>query len=184
VRTGARLPRRTLTAAQALDLGQALPLQTVDADPLLDVRFVDAALLAQKNLLRKTSPCAPTLPALDGNQPILAIVIRLRQGEAEWKYAPTVVQIVQVLARVGTRKVQLIPMPDGRQHGNTQSFGCPWLVYKVRLDPAWSHAPLKFAVHANLPAAVEAVVESWVVRRWWKENPRPVADGYYTFAPS
>src|ERR1019366_2957870 len=44
VRTGARLPRRTLTAAQALDLGQALPLQTVDADPLLDVRFVDAAL--------------------------------------------------------------------------------------------------------------------------------------------
>jgi hypothetical protein len=184
VRTGARLPRRVITDAQAAQMGVALPLKTVDADPLLDVRFVDAALFAQKNLFRKTSTYATTLPALDGDQPILAIVIRLRQGEAEWKYAPTVVQIVQVLARVGAQKVQLIPMPDGRQHGNTQSFGCSWLVYKVRLDPAWSHAPLQFSVHANLAAGVEAVVESWVVRRWWQENPRPIADGYYTYAPS
>ena len=184
VRTGVRLPRRVITDAQAAELGLALPLKTVDADPLLDVRFVDAALFAQKNLLRKTSTYATTLPALDGDQPILAIVIRLRQGDAEWKYAPTVVQIVQVLARVGAQKVQLVPMPDGRQHGNTQSFGCSWLVYKVRLDPAWSHAPLRFSVHANLPAGVEAVVETWVVRRWWQENPRPVADGYYTYAPS
>jgi hypothetical protein len=111
-------------------------------------------------------------------------VIRLRQGAAEWKYAPTVVQIVQVLARVGDQKVQLIPMPDGRQHGNTQSYGCSWLTYRVRLNPAWAHKPLHFAVHANLPAGVEAVVEAWVVRRWWQENPRPTADGYYTYAPS
>lgn len=179
-----RLPRRLLTAAQAADLGRALPLRTVADDPRLDVRFVDAAQFVQKNLLRQTTTYAATLPALAGDPPILTLVIRLRQGAAEWKYAPTVVQIVQVLARVGGDKVQLIPMPDGRQHGNTQSYGCSWLTYRVRLNPHWSRRPLQFAVHAHLPAGVEAVVEAWVVRRWWQENPRPTADGYYTYAPS
>ena len=81
-------------------------------------------------------------------------------------------------------KVPLIPMPDGRQHGNTQSFGCSWLVYKVRLTPDWSGQTLQFAIHANLPENVEAVAEAWVVKRWWQENHRPTADGYYTYAPS
>ncbi|HND60289.1 MAG TPA: hypothetical protein PLB90_02340, partial [Opitutaceae bacterium] len=165
-------------------LGGPLALTPVAADPRLDVRFVDAALFAQKGLTPKVSTYAATLPALAGDQPILAVVIRLRRGDAEWKYAPTVVQIVQVLASVDGEKVQLIPVPDGRQHGNTQSFGCSWLIYKVRLNRAWSGAALKFAVHANLPADVEAVVESWVVRRWWDENHRPTADGYNTYAPS
>jgi len=75
-------------------------------------------------------------------------------------------------------------MPDGRQHGNTQSFGCSWLTWRARLNPAWAHQPLHFAVHANLPKDVEAKVETWVLKRWWQENPRPVADGYYTYAPS
>jgi hypothetical protein len=184
LQSGARWPVRTLTAAQAAKLGFALPLRTVAPDPRLDVRFVETALFAQKNLIRQTQTYAATLPDLAGNQPILTIVIRLRQGTAKWKYAPTVVQIVQVLTRVGDRKVQMIPMPDGRQHGNTQSYGCSWLTYRVRLNPAWSHQPLQFAVHTNLPAGVEAVVEAWVVRRWWQENPRPTADGYYTYAPS
>ena len=184
LRSGARWPARTLPAAQAGKLGLALPLRTAAPDPRLDVRFVEAAQFAQKNLVRQTHTYAATLPALAGDQPILAIVIRLRQGAAEWKHAPTVIQIVQVLARVGDRKVQLIPMPDGRQHGNTQSYGCSWLTFRVRLNPAWAHQPLQFAVHANLPAGVEAVVEAWVVRRWWQENPRPTADGYYTYAPS
>lgn len=184
LRTGAAWPRRTLTAAQAAKLGVALPLQSVPADPRLDVRFVEAAAFEQKDLVRQTRTYRTTLPNLAGDQPILALTIRLRQGEAEWKYAPTVVQIVQVLAKVGDRKVQLIPMPDGRQHGNTQSFGCSWMIWKVRLDPTWAHQPVTFAVHAHLPAGVEAVVESWVVRRWWQESHRPVADGYYTYAPS
>jgi hypothetical protein len=184
LRSGARRPVRKLTVAQAAKLGLALPLRTVAPDPRLDVRFVETALFARKNLIRRIQTYATTLPALSGDQPILTIVIRLREGAAEWKYAPTVVQIVQVLARVGDRKVQLIPMPDGRQHGNTQSYGCSWLTYRVRLNPGWAHLPLLFVVHANLPAGVEAVVEAWVVRRWWHENPRPTADGYYTYAPS
>lgn len=183
-RVGARWPRRTLTAAQAAKLGVALPLQPVAADPRLDVRFVDAEAFAQKNLVRQTRTWATTLPDLAGDQPILALTIRLRQGGAEWKYAPTLVQIIQVLAKIGDRKVQLIPMPDGRQHGNTQSFGCSWMIWKVRLDRAWAHQPVTFAVHAHLLAGVEAQVEAWVVRRWWQESHRPIADGYYTYAPS
>ncbi len=183
-RVGARWPRRTLTAAQAAKLGVALPLQPAPADPRLDVRFVDATAFEQKGLTRQTRTWATTLPDLAGDQPILALTIRLRQGEAEWKYAPTLVQIIQVLAKIGDQKVQLIPMPDGRQHGNTQSFGCSWMIWKVRLDPAWAHRPVSFAVHAHLPAGVEARVEAWVVRRWWQESHRPVADGYYTYAPS
>jgi hypothetical protein len=91
---------------------------------------------------------------------------------------------VQALLRVGDQTLQLIPVPDGRQHGITQSYGCSWLAYKVRLGPQHSGAPLKLAVHANLPSDVEAVVEGWIVKRWWKENTRPSADGYYTYAPS
>ncbi len=184
VRGSARLPRRNITPKQAASLGIKLPPQPAPADPLLDMTFADAAQFAEKKLTKKTTTFTATLPALDGDQPILAIVLRLRQGEAEWKYAPTVVQITQVLARVGGQKLQLQPMPDGRQHGNTQSFGCSWLTWKVRLNPKWSGKTVHFAVHANLPPDVEAKVEAWVVKRWWQENPRPVADGYYTYAPS
>jgi hypothetical protein len=183
-RPGRSLPRRVITDAQAAALGVALPLEAVAAEPWLDVNFADAAQFAEKKLIKKTRTYATTLPALEGDQPILAIVLRLRKGDAEWKYAPTVVQITQVLARVGAHKLILAPMPDGRQHGNTQSFGCSWLTWRARLNPAWAHQPLHFAVHANLPEDVEAVVETWVLKRWWQENPRPVADGYYTYAPS
>ncbi len=182
--TGARLPRRIISDAQAAALGVALPLESVAAEPWLDVNFADAAQFAEKKLVKQTRTYATTLPALDGDQPILAIVLRLRKGDAEWKYAPTVVQITQVLARIGAQKLILAPMPDGRQHGNTQSFGCSWLTWRARLNPTWAHQPLHFAVHANLPEGVEAKVETWVVQRWWQENPRPVADGYYTYAPS
>jgi len=112
------------------------------------------------------------------------VAIRLRKGEAEWKHAPTVVQIVQALVRIGDQDVQLVPMPDGRQFGNTQSFGCSWVVYKVRLNPTWSGQPLKLAVDAWLPEDVEAQTDAWIVKKWWQEDARPMGDGYYNDAPS
>ena len=99
-------------------------------------------------------------------------------------YAPTVVQIVQTIVRVGDQHVQMTPVPDGRQHGNTQSYGCSWLVCKARLTPEWSRETVRIGVHANLPDDVEARVEAWVVKRWWEERTRPSGDGYYTYAPS
>jgi hypothetical protein len=179
-----RLPLRSLTDAQAAQFGSTLALTPTTLDPRMDLRFAEAAAFEQKKFAKKTYAFESALPALAAGTSVLAIVVRLRKGEAEWKYAPTVVQIVQALVRIGGRNVPLIPVPDGRQHGNTQSFGCSWLVWKVRLSSAWTGQPLQIAVHANLPEDVEAHVEGWVVHRWWQEDHRPTGDGYYTYAPS
>ncbi len=52
-----------------------------------------AELFAAKKLTKKSYYFESELPALDGDQPIFAAVIRLRKGEEEWRYAPTVVQL-------------------------------------------------------------------------------------------
>jgi hypothetical protein len=123
-----------------------------------------------------------TLPALEDGHSVLAVAIRLRRDEADWRYAPTVCQIVQATARMGGEDAQLVPVPDSRQFGNTQSFGCSWVVYKVRLSRQWSRQPLQLAVQAFLPEGVEAQTEAWVVKQWWHEDTRATPDGYYNDA--
>ena len=183
-RASAAWPVRLVSRPEAANLGAALALKSVPLDTQMQMRFADAAVFEGQKLRKKAYAFETTLPSLAGTPPILAVAIRLRQGEAEWRHAPTVVQIVQALARIGEQNVQLIPVPDGRQFGNTQSAGCSWVLYKVRLNPEWSRRPLKLAVHACLPDGVEAQVEAWLVRQWWQEEARPTADGYYNDAPS
>ncbi|MEO6436216.1 MAG: hypothetical protein ABIP55_10730, partial [Tepidisphaeraceae bacterium] len=178
------LPVRSISKQQAADLGASLALKPKPLDARMDIRFADAARFEGQGFKKRTLAFETTLPSLEGDQPILAVTIRLRQGGAEWKYKPTVVQIVQALARVNDQNVQLIPVPDSRQFGNTQAAGCSWLTYKVRLSKAWSNQPLKIAVHSYLPDGVEAQIESWVVKRWWQEDARPVSNGYFADDPS
>ncbi|MFA6111056.1 MAG: hypothetical protein WDA75_20050 [Candidatus Latescibacterota bacterium] len=155
-----------------------------EVSPRLEVRFAEAERFAARGDVCKTLGLEGHLPEPLPARPILAVVVRLRQDDAEWRYSPTVVEIVQVVARVGDQGVQLVPVPDGRQYGNTQKAGCSWVVYKARLGQDQSGAPLSLAVHAWLPAAVEIRLETWVVDRWWEEDARPMPDGYYTYAPS
>ena len=115
------------------------------------------------------------LPAFDARTHWLAISITLREGGAEWRYSPSVVEIAQVVTHINDHKVQLIPVPDARQYGNTQKMGCSWVVYKLRLKPEWSGKSLQFAVDAYLPDSVEAQVEAWVVKEWWQVSARPLA---------
>jgi hypothetical protein len=184
-RSQPRLPVRRMARDEASRLGQQLDLRPAALTEDLEMTFTDAAAFAQKNLVKKSLAFEAALPAYsDGPPMILGIAIRLRKGNEEWLHTPTVVQIVQALVKIGGRSVILTPVPDGRQHGNTQSFGSSWVLYKTRLSSEWSGAPVRLAVHANLPADVEARVEAWVVRRWWREDTRPVADGCYTYAPS
>jgi hypothetical protein len=178
------LPLRSVSRQEAAALGVALPLHPETLDGQMDLRFADANAFAGQGLKKKVYAFETTLPSPAGDQPILAVAVRLRKGGAEWRHAPTVVQIVQVLARIEDQNVQLIPVPDGRQFGNTQSAGCSWVLYKVRPSPQWSHRPLKIAVHACLPDGVEAQVEAWEVQRWWQDEARPASDGYYNDAPS
>jgi hypothetical protein len=176
-------PLRSISDGEAARLGAVLPLQTAAPDPRMDVRFVDARTFERKDLAPKAYAYETTLPALEDDHSILAVAIRLRRGEADWRYAPTVCQIVQATARMGGEDVQLIPVPDSRQFGNTQSFGCSWVVYKVRLSRQWSRQPLQLAVRAFLPDGVQAVTQAWVVKPWWHEDARPTPDGYNTDAP-
>jgi hypothetical protein len=166
------------------NLGGPLVLTPASLDPRMTVRFADAPQFERQNLAQKTYAFNTTLPDLAGDPPILAVVVRLRKGGQEWRYAPTVVKITQAIARVDDENVQLVPTPDSRQFGNTQSYGSSWVVFKTRLNPAWAGKTLKIAVHAWTPDGVEARVEAWVVKRWWKRDARPAADGYYTDAPS
>ena len=178
------LPLRSVSRQQAAALGVTVPLKPATLDGRMNVRFADAATFTGQGLKQKSYAFETTLPTLAGDQPILAVAVRLRKGEAEWRHAPTVVQIVQVLARIGDQDVQLVPVPDGRQFGNTQSYGSAWVLYKIRLSPHWSGKPVKLAVHACLPDGVEAQTEAWEVQRWWQDETRPAGDGYYNDAPS
>ncbi len=178
------LPAREIFAKQAEELGRSLPLASMAPAGWMGMRFADAARFEQQGFRKKVSAWSGTLPPLEGEQAILAIAVRLREGDAEWRYSPTVVEIVQVMARIGEQKIQLIPVPDARQFGNTQKAGCSWVSYKMRLSREWSGKPLQFAVHAYLPEGVETRVEAWVVRQWWEESGRPLGDGYYGDAPS
>jgi hypothetical protein len=182
--SAARLPARSVARDQAAALGTPLTLKPVAVDSELQMRFADAASFEQQGLKKRAYAFETTLPVLDGPSPTLAVAIRLRRGEAEWRHAPTVVQIAQALARIGGQNIQLIPVPDGRQFGNTQAAGCSWVVYKVRLNREWKHKPLRLAVHAHLPDGVEAQVEAWLVKQWWQDGARPTGDGYYNDAPS
>jgi hypothetical protein len=178
------LPRRQLSDEDAADLGAQLPLGAASPAPELRVEFVEAARLSAQGFTERAYGLETHLPDLAGPQPILAVVVRLRHGDQEWRYSPVVAEIVQVRARVGDRSVQLVPTPDARQFGNTQKAGCSWVVYWLRLSREWSRQPLSVAVHAWLPADVEAHTEAWVVKRWWREDARPAGDGYYADAPS
>lgn len=178
------LPVRRLTDDEALELGRALPCEPTPLPADLDVRCADEARFEQAGHRKSSRAFATPLPELSGPTPILAVAVRLRRGDAEWRYSPCVAEIVQVRARVGEQDVQLVPTPDARQFGNTQKAGCAWVVYKVRLGAAWSGQPLRLAIHCWLPEGVEADTEAWLVRRWWRVDARPSGDGYFAEAPS
>jgi hypothetical protein len=178
------LPVRTLTDREATELGIALPLEPVVPLPDMDVRFADEARFEQQGLKESAQAFVTPLPDLNGLTPILAVAVQLRQGGSEWRYSPCVAEIVQVRARVGEQDVQLVPVPDARQFGNTQKAGCSWVVYKVRLGTRWSGQTLHLALRSWLPEDVEADIEAWLVRRWWRQDARPVSDGYFAEAPS
>jgi hypothetical protein len=165
-------------------LGIPLPLSRVEIADWMKIRFADAERFEKEGQRRQTFAYEAALPSLEEAQHILAIPVRLRRGSAEWQYSPSVVEIVQVVARVAGQDLVLIPVPDARQYGDTQKAGCSWVLYKIRLNPSWSHKKLKFAVHAYVPEDIELQTEAWVVQQWWQEGTRPLGDNYYAEEPS
>ncbi len=148
-----------------------------------DVHFVHANNFEKKGFEKKSQVWNVDLPSLENGPHILAIPILLRRDGEEWRYAPAAVEIVQVVAYVGDQRIQMIPVPDARQFGNTQNAGCSWVVYKFRLNPQWSGKKLRFAVAAYVPQEVEVVAECWVIQQWWQEPSRPQGDGFFADEP-
>jgi hypothetical protein len=182
--SAAGMPRRALSAKETGRHGFALALKPRDPAPWMDLRFADSAKLEKQGLGKSVRSFSTRLPELPAGRSILAIPVMLRKGEAEFRYAPFVAQLVQLRVRIDGRDIQLIPVPDARQFGNTQSAGSSWVVYKVPLSPKHSQKEVEFAVHTYLPSGVEPQIEAWVIRQWWQEMTRPQADGFYGDAPS
>ncbi len=178
------LPVRTVDSREYADLGIRLALQSIPHAGWMKMQFADAARFEKEGKQKKEFAFAAELPSLEEGTHILAIPIRLRRGKVEWRYSPTVVELVQVVARIGQQKVQLIPVPSARQYGDTQQAGCSWVLYKIRLGPRQSHQQLQFMVHAYLPEDVEPQIEGWIVKQWWKESTRPLGDSFFADEPS
>ena len=178
------LPRRRFTGSDAEQYGASLKLGSSEIKPWMEMEFADASRFKKAGMLRNMHCYSASLPKLTEGRSVLAIQIQLRKGDDEYRYAPVVAEIVQLRARLGGHDIQLIPVPDPRQYGNTQSAGCSWVVYKIPISAAHSEQPLEFAIHSYLPDGVRAITEAWAVRRWWQESTRPLADGYYGDAPS
>jgi hypothetical protein len=175
---------RRVFAPQAEDLGVSLSLTPATLADSMKIEFADADRFGREGKKKQTVAFSAQLPSLEGDPPILAVAVRLRKGGEEWRYSPVVAEIVQVVARIGAEHLVLIPVPDGRQFGNTQKAGCSWVVYKARIKRQWSGQKLELAVHSYLPEGVEPLVETWIVCQWWRESGHPLSDGFYANEPS
>jgi len=186
--TANHLPRRRFAAPDAAEYGKNLTLDKTQpaSQPAswMQLTFADRDRFEKAGMSPAMTCFSCGLPALPEGRSILAIHVKLRRGQAEYRYSPTVAEVVQLRSRLGGHDIQLIPVPDARQFGNTQNAGCSWVVYKIALAPAHSEQLLEFAIHSYLPAGVEALTEAWLVKQWWEESARPEADGYYGQAPS
>jgi hypothetical protein len=176
------LPVEKLSEARASGMGSQLELQKTTQESWMAALFDEEERFKKEGKEKRILAFSARLPSLE--QPsVLAIVLRLRHGKQDWLYLPTVIEITQVLARIGDDSLQLLPVPDSRQFGNTQGDGASWTVFKTRMRRAWSEQTLRFAVNAFLPADVEGEIETWVVRQWWGENELPMFEGFYGDAP-
>jgi hypothetical protein len=180
-----RLPRRRISDSDAAAFGTELELQPAERASWMDLKFADAARFQQAGMSASVQYFSARIPDVPSGRSILAIAVVLTsEAGHEFRYRSPVVEIAQLRCRVGGRIIQLVPIPDARRFGNTQSAGCSWVLYKVPLTSRHSGNPLEFAVHTYLPPGIKAHVQTWVTRQWWEENSRPEADGYYGDAPS
>jgi hypothetical protein len=176
-------PARELDNSSAAQHGQALSLSQTAPESWMELKVANAERFEQEGMRPEVQRFTCQLPHFDSRS-VVAIHVRLKKGEAEYRYSPYVAEIVQLRVRVEDRNLQMFPVPDARQYGNTQNAGCSWVVYKAPLSAAHSGQKFTFAMYTYLPPDVEAVTEAWLVKQWWQESARPEVDGYYGASPS
>jgi hypothetical protein len=115
----------------------------------------------QKRIIARSAK----LPDLGGRPHILAIVLRLRINGKWWRHRQPA-DLIQAAAWVGDQALHLEAVPSFRQTENNQR--APWLVLKIRTNPAWSSKDFRVGINAYLPPEVECLDEGWVVPEWWE----------------
>ncbi|MDQ2774404.1 MAG: hypothetical protein M3Y57_05680 [Acidobacteriota bacterium] len=178
------LAQRNWNSGEAAQYGAPLSLNPCQPLPWMQLQFADAARFEHAGMHLLEQCFTARLPALTQGRHVLAITVKLKQGENDYRYSPVVTEIVQIRGRVGGRDIQMIPVPDARRYGNTQHAGCSWVLNKIPLASRHSEELLEFAMYAYLPDEVKAIPEAWIVKQWWQESSRPEADGFYGDAPS
>ena len=98
---------------------------------------------------------------------MLALVLRLRKDGKWWRYRQPS-DLIQTSARIGNQVLHLEAVPSFRQTGNNQL--APWLVFRIRTNPAWSGNDFHVAFNAYLPSEVDCQDEGWLVPEWWMET--------------
>lgn len=105
------------------------------------------------------------LPQMPPGPHVLAIVLRFRKDGKRWRYRQPA-DLVQAKATIGGQPIlRFETVPNFRQTENNE--WCPWLVFKIRTNPAWSGTEMVAAINAYLPPEVEIHTEAWVVPQWW-----------------
>jgi len=104
------------------------------------------------------------MPDLQGHPHVLAIVLRLQKDGKRWRYRQPA-DLIQASAKIGDQVLHLEAVPSFRQTENNQ--WAPWLVFKIRTNPAWSGKDFHVAINAYLPPEVDWQDEGWAVPEWW-----------------
>ena len=105
------------------------------------------------------------LPQMQAGPHVLAIVLRFRKDGKWWRYRQPA-DLVQAKATIGGQPIlRFETVPNFRQTENNE--WCPWLVFKIRMNPAWFGKEMVAAINAYLPPEVEVHSEAWIVPQWW-----------------
>jgi len=96
---------------------------------------------------------------------MLAFVLRFKKDGKWWRNRQPA-DLVQAKAMIGDQPIiEFETVPNFRQVDAFQ--WAPWLVFRIRTNPAWPGKDVVLAITAYLPPEVEIQCEGWVVPQWW-----------------
>jgi hypothetical protein len=171
------LPQRNVSAPHAGIESHSLPLQPELAESWMQINFAEPNSTFRSTVRRPTLKefkgngyqkrllaYRSTLPEFTGPH-MLALVLRFKKDGKWWRHRQPA-DLVQAKAIIGNQPIiRFESVPNFRQTENNE--WCPWLVFRIRMSPAWSGEQAVFAINTYLPPEVEIQSESWVVPQWW-----------------
>ena len=76
--------------------------------------------------------------------------------------------LMKLRAKVGDQELEYQTVP---RNWLQQGRGCPWLLFRLSVQPTHSEQILQFELAGLLPAKVNWQVEAWIYHEWWQIEP-------------